>query len=117
LFVSDRTDWWNLYRYDPSARRSELLAPMEAEFARAQWNFGMSTYAFAGSGRVVCSIVSNGLGRLATIDLASGKLTAIDTPYTEFGSVRVDGDRAAFRAGAPGIASSIVSLDLRSGHL
>jgi dipeptidyl aminopeptidase/acylaminoacyl peptidase len=117
LFVSDRTDWWNLYRYDPSARRSEPLAPMEAEFARAQWNFGMSTYAFAGSGRVICSTVSSGLGRLGMIDLASGRLTPIDTPYTEFGSVRADGDRVAFRAGAPGIASSIVSLDLRSGNL
>ena len=115
LFVSDRTGWWNLYRYDPAARRSEPLAPMEAEFARAQWNFGMSTYAFAGPMRVICSYVSNGLGRLAMLDLVSGRLTAIDTPYTEFGSVRADGDRAAFRAGAPGIASSIVSLDLRSG--
>ncbi|HEV3486534.1 MAG TPA: prolyl oligopeptidase family serine peptidase, partial [Vicinamibacterales bacterium] len=117
LFVSDRTGWWNLYRYDLSARRSEPLAPMAAEFARAQWTFGNSTYAFAGPKRVVCTSVSNGLGRLALIDLNSGKFTAIDTPYTEFSSMRADGDRAVFRAGAPGIASSIVSLDLRSGSL
>jgi dipeptidyl aminopeptidase/acylaminoacyl peptidase len=117
LFISDRTGWWNLYRYDVSAHRSEALAPIEAEFARAQWGFGMSTYAFAGSGRVICSYVSNGLGQLATLDLASGNLTPNDTPYTEFGSVRADGDRVAFRAGAPGLASSIVSLDLRSGKL
>jgi dipeptidyl aminopeptidase/acylaminoacyl peptidase len=117
LFVSDRTGWWNLYRYDLSARRPEPLAPMEAEFARAQWTFGNSTYAFAGPGRVVCTYVSDGLGRLAVIDLASGTLTAIDTPYTEFGSVRAEGDLAIFRAGAPGIASSIASLDLRSGKL
>jgi dipeptidyl aminopeptidase/acylaminoacyl peptidase len=114
LFVSDRSGWWNLYRYDPAARKSEPLAPMDAEFARAQWNFGMSTYAFAGSERVICPYVSNGLGRLAMIDLASGKLTSIDTAYTEFGSVRADNERAVFRAGAPGIAASIVSLDLRS---
>jgi dipeptidyl aminopeptidase/acylaminoacyl peptidase len=117
LFVSDRTGWWNLYCYDPSARRAEPLAPMNAEFARAQWGFGMSSYAFADAGRVVCAYVSNGLGRLTTIDLTSGNLTAIDTPYTEFDSLRAAGDRAVFRAGAPGAASSIVSLDLRSGNL
>jgi dipeptidyl aminopeptidase/acylaminoacyl peptidase len=117
LFVSDRTGWWNLYRYDRSARKSEPLAPMEAEFARAQWTFGMSTYAFAGPDRVVCSYISNGLGRLATIDLISGKLTTIETPYTEIGSVRAHGDIVAFRAGAPGLPSSIAALDLRSGHI
>ena len=117
LFVSDRTGWWNLYRYDWSARKSEPLAPMEAEFARAQWTFRMSTYAFAGSDRVVCSYVSSGLGRLAMVDLISGKLTSIETPYTEIGSVRADGDMATFRAGAPGIATSIATLDLRSGHI
>jgi dipeptidyl aminopeptidase/acylaminoacyl peptidase len=117
LFVSDRSGWWNLYRCDVSTRRSEALAPMEAEFARAQWSFGMSTYAFAGSGRVICSYISNGLGRLATLDLTSGSFIPINTPYTDFSSVRADGDRVAFRAGAPGLASSIVSLDLRSAKL
>ena len=33
----------------------EALAPMEAEFGQPQWVFGMSTYAFAGAGRLVCS--------------------------------------------------------------
>jgi dipeptidyl aminopeptidase/acylaminoacyl peptidase len=116
LFVSDRTGWWNLYRYDPSARKSEPVVAMDADFGRAQWVFGMSTYAFAGPERIVCSYVSDGLSRLAVIELASGEFDPIDTPYTEFGSVRADGNRAVFRAGAPGIATSIVSLDLRSGR-
>ena len=42
-----------------------------------------------------------GLGRLAVLDLARGTLTPLDTPFTEFGSVRADGDRVVFRAGAP----------------
>ena len=52
-FVSDRgSGWWNLYRERDGA--IEPLAPMEAEFGQAQWNFAMSTYAFDGAERIVC---------------------------------------------------------------
>ena len=80
------------------------LAPRAAEFGLPQWVFGMATYAFAGPGRIVCSYQEGGLGHLAVLDLASGALTPIDTPFTEFGSVRAEGDRVVFRAGAPALA-------------
>jgi dipeptidyl aminopeptidase/acylaminoacyl peptidase len=115
LFVSDRTGWWNLYRYDLAARETRPLAPMHAEFGQPQWNFGMSTYAFAGRNRIVAARVEKGIGNLALIDLASGKLTRLDLPFTDFGSVRADGgDRVVFRGGASDRPSSIVRLDLAS---
>src|SRR5262245_46542127 len=43
-FVSDRTGWWNLYRWCEG--RIEAICPMDAEFGLPQWVFGMSTYAF-----------------------------------------------------------------------
>ena len=44
-FVSDRGGgWWNLHRYRDGV--TEPIAPMEAEFGRPQWRFGMSAYAF-----------------------------------------------------------------------
>src|SRR5262249_12909114 len=43
-FVSDRTGWWNLYRWRNG--KVEALCPMEAEFGMPQWVFGMSTYGF-----------------------------------------------------------------------
>ena len=43
-------------------------------------------------------------------------LRPLDTPFTEFGSVRAAGDRVVFRAGAPGHPASIVVLDLGSGR-
>jgi len=115
IFVSDRTGWWNLYRYDLASRETRALAPMRAEFGQPQWQFGMSTYAFAGRNRIVAAYVENGLGSLALIDLASGKLTRLDLPFTDFSSVRADGgDRVVFRGGAFDRPSSIVRLDLAS---
>src|SRR5262249_1744733 len=87
---------------------------MAAEFGEPQWVFGMSSYAFTGPGRVVCAYVENGLGRLGTVDLATGALTRIETPYTDFSSVRAEGDRVVFRGGSAKTAAAIVQLDLAS---
>jgi dienelactone hydrolase len=116
IFVSDRTGWWNLYAYDLATETTRPLCPMEAEFGTPQWNFGMSMYAFAGPGRIVCAYTRRGLGQLATLDLASGHLRTIESGFTEFGSVRADGDRVVFRGGASDRPTSVVTLDLQSGQ-
>ena len=91
------------------------IAPMEAEFAVPQWVFGLSTYAFAGARRLVCSYTSKGLGRLAVIDLDSGRISPLDLPYTDFSSVRAAGDRVVFRAGSATTSARFVVLDLGTG--
>jgi dipeptidyl aminopeptidase/acylaminoacyl peptidase len=116
VFVSDRSGWWNLYAFDVAAGTTRALAPMAAEFGLPQWNLATSTYAFADAGRIVCSYSEGGLGRLAVLDVRSGTLTAIKTPFTDFGSVRAAGDRAVFRAGGPDRPAGIVALDLGSGQ-
>jgi dipeptidyl aminopeptidase/acylaminoacyl peptidase len=115
VFVSDRSGWWNLYRHAVASGAQSALAPKAAEFGAPQWGFGMSTYAFAGSDRIVCTYCEAGLWRLAVVDLNAGTLRDVDTPFTEIGSVRADGDRVVFRAGAPTMPNCLVALDLRSG--
>jgi dipeptidyl aminopeptidase/acylaminoacyl peptidase len=88
---------------------------MAAEFGLPQWSLGSSTYAFAGADRIVCAYSRSGLGHLAVLDLATATLAPIETPFTELGSVRADGDRVVFRAGAPDPPASVVALDLASG--
>ena len=114
IFISDRTGWWNLYRYSLGDRAIGSLAPMQAEFGAPQWMFGMSTYAFAGPDRPVCSYIEHGLARLATLDLNSRQFTPIDLPYTDIAYIRAIGDRVVFRAGSPAIPASIVLLDLKT---
>jgi dipeptidyl aminopeptidase/acylaminoacyl peptidase len=116
IFVSDRTGWWNLYAYDIATATTRPLCPMTAEFGLPQWNLGMSTYAFAAPGKIVCAYTQNGLGRLATLDTATGKLEPIAIPFTEFGSVGAAGSHAVFRGGAPDRPTSVVMLDLPSGQ-
>jgi dipeptidyl aminopeptidase/acylaminoacyl peptidase len=115
FFVSDCSGWWNLYRFDLAARTSEPLAPMAAEFAVPLWKLGAPTYACAGSDRIVCAYSKDGLGQLAVLHLKDKVLRPLATPFTEFSSVRVNGDRGIFRAGASNHPASIVMLDLISG--
>jgi dipeptidyl aminopeptidase/acylaminoacyl peptidase len=115
VFVSDRSGWWNLYRFDLATAATTPLAPRAAEFGQPQWVFGLSTYAFAGPDRIVCAYYERGLGALGLVDVGTGTLRPLDLPFTEIGSVRADEDRVVFRGGAPAHPNSIVDLDLRSG--
>jgi dipeptidyl aminopeptidase/acylaminoacyl peptidase len=115
VFVSDRSGWWNLYRLTLATGLVRPIAPMTAEFGQPQWVFGMATYAFAANNRIVCAYTEAGLGRLAVVDLPNGALRPLETPFTQFASVRAHGDQAAFIAGAPSHPTSVVALDLASG--
>ena len=117
VFVSDRSGWWNLYRFELATRTTRALTPMAAEFGVPLWTLGTSNYAFAGADRIVCAYSQGGLGHLAVLEPRSEKLTPIETPFTEFGSVRAADDRVVFRAAAPDRPASIVALDLASRRI
>ncbi len=109
-FISDRTNWWNLYRCQDG--QVIPLCPIEAEFGQPQWVFGKSTYAFADARTIVCEYTQDGLGNLATLDVVSSQLSQIELPYTDFSQIRAAGKLAAFWAGAPSLPPSVVLLDL-----
>jgi len=114
-FVSDRTGWWNLYRWRDG--RVEPLCPMAAEFGRPQWVFGLSMYAFESAGRIVCSYAEQGTWRLATLDTAALKLEPVEVPYTEIREVRATSGQVVLGVGSPTEPSSIVALDLATGQV
>jgi dipeptidyl aminopeptidase/acylaminoacyl peptidase len=109
-FVSDRSGWWNLYRWREG--KIEALCPMEAEFGLPQWVFGMSTYAFESANRIVCAYLEQGFSKLAIFDMAIGKLEKIEPPFTKIEGVRAAPGQAVFIAASPTEAASIVRFDL-----
>jgi dipeptidyl aminopeptidase/acylaminoacyl peptidase len=113
-FTSDRTEWWNLYRWDGA--NVEALAPMEAECGAAQWLFGLSTYAFCSDGRIVFWARRDGGWELFVRD-AAGALTRVDVPETEFALyVDAHGDDILFQGGGPDLPEAIVRCNLASGE-
>jgi len=114
-FVSDRSNWWNLYRWD--GETSEAVFPMDAEFGRPQWSFGNPTYGYASEKEIVCAYTQNGAWQLGAIDVAAGTLTTYDLPYSDFNFVEVTPSTVVFLAGSPTEAGSIVAMDLDSMDL
>ena len=111
-FISDRTGWWNLYRWRWRDGRVEPLCEMEAEFGVPQWRFGMSTYVFGSAGCIICAHTQEGSWRLGSLDIATRKLEPIDTSYSIIAHVRAAQGRVVFVGGSPTEPSSIVQLDL-----
>jgi len=109
-FVSDRSQWWNLYRWRQG--RVEALAPMEAEFGLPQWIFGMSTYAFESAQRLVCVYNHAGTWRLALLDTGTRRLEEVETPFSEISGVTAGEGKAVFLASSPVLPAAIVRLDL-----
>jgi dipeptidyl aminopeptidase/acylaminoacyl peptidase len=91
-FVSDRTGWWNLYRYHQGA--VEPVWETDAELALPQWVFGLSTHAWLGPSTLVCAFKREGLWRLGVLDAESGAVTPVETTLTEISHVRAAAGRA-----------------------
>ncbi len=113
-FVSDRTDWWNLYRFGDG--RIEALTDLQAEFAPPPWVFGMQQYAFASPSRILCAFTRNGTWSLANLDVERRQLTPLQFPYTDISSLQCDGHQAAFLAGSPTEPLSVIRMKLESGR-
>jgi dipeptidyl aminopeptidase/acylaminoacyl peptidase len=113
--ISDRTDWWNLYRVEADGELTNLT-PLEAEFAVPQWEFGYSPYAFLDDGRIACAYRAGGVQHLAMLDPTTLELIDVDLPYTVIDPpyVRASGSRIAFVAASPTTAHEVVLLDFVS---
>ncbi len=116
-FVSDRTGWWNLYRW--RGGHIEAIAPMTAEFGAPAWALGSHTYAFESAERIVCEYAENGFWKIATINPSTTEFNPIDTPYTEMsrGDIRASNGRVILEAGAASLPDALLSLDPYTGEI
>ena len=112
-FVSDRTGWWNLYRTRGGA--AEPLAPMEAEFGRPAWVFGMVTYGFASSSRIIATFTQGGVWSIGDLDLNTGTLLVVPVPFNEVAGLKLGDGFAAFIAGGAMASPAVYRHNLSNG--
>ena len=110
-FVSDRTNWWNIYRY---TGKIESVCELQAEFVRPHWIFRYSSYDFMSDDKIVCAYFRNGFAHLALIHTSSGELQPLDSPFTEIDYVAANRRYAYFRAGSPTSSDAIIKFDFDS---
>jgi len=112
-FVSDRSDWWNLYR--ARGEGDEPVCHKAAEFGAPQWVFGMRFYAFAGPDEIVCLYSEPGGTKLGRIDVAAGTMKQVELLYAGLTNVQINGRTAAFFAASATLAERVLTINLDTG--
>jgi dipeptidyl aminopeptidase/acylaminoacyl peptidase len=113
-FTSDRTNWSNLYRW--RGADIEPVCNMQGEISHPLWVLGQTAYALTGDGRAVVRRCINAQDSLCVVDLRTGALHTLDTPFVGFSSVTsLSPDTAAAIAASPTQEPAIVRIDLRTG--
>jgi dipeptidyl aminopeptidase/acylaminoacyl peptidase len=113
-FVSDRTNWWNLFADRDGT--SQPVLPVDAEFGAPQWVFGTTTYGFQPDGSIIARYTRGGKWSVTRIDPHSGKHEPIKLPYSNISSIDVATNRAYAIAGSPVEPESLVEIDLTTGQ-
>lgn len=109
-FVSDRSNWWNLYRY--KNEKVEPVYPIEAEFAEPQWSFRMANYDFIDTHTLLATYRQNGLAKICRIDTETKTAKTLPLPFTDYESLSCNGEKACFLAASPTEFPAIIEYDL-----
>ncbi|WP_236788224.1 S9 family peptidase [Amycolatopsis sp. GM8] len=98
LFLSDRTGWWNLYRWSPAG--VEPVIVLDAEIGVPGWRLGTRRYVPLPDGRIVFARWSGGYDGLALAE--HGEVTDLDVPFSAISAIRAAGpDEVVVLAGSP----------------
>jgi dipeptidyl aminopeptidase/acylaminoacyl peptidase len=100
FFVSDRNEWWNIYKYNVQTKVVDSVHEMSAEFGMPQWVLGMSTYGFLNSYTLFCTFTQNGEWHCALLDTLTQQFNLLDSAFTSFDAIACDDetDTAVFAA-------------------
>lgn len=112
-FLSDRTGWWNLYRWRPGSE-AEPVVLLDGEIGVPGWLLGSARYAVLPGGRTVFAVRRNGRDTLRQVRDPDGTVRDLGLPFVAYDAVRAFGDDAVVviagsATGEPGV--HLVTLD------
>lgn len=112
--ISDRSDWWSLYRVD-----GESLLPVPhgldaVELGGPAWSLGGHYYHFLQDGRIAASITERGREALYLLPAAGGSADLLDLSSAAVGSVAVAGQQLYTVNYSTSRPAELVAVDLES---
>jgi dipeptidyl aminopeptidase/acylaminoacyl peptidase len=112
-FISDRTGWWNLYRWHERDGVQPVVV-LDAEIGVPQWVFGQSRYDILDDARIVLAYQRDGIDHLAVWD--GSELQDVDVPYTAISSVTAAGDDVVLVGASPTEEPALVRIALTGSN-
>lgn len=114
-FVSDRDEWWNLYRWSGTAAHRVSRARMD--LGMPPWYIGRQTYALAGDGRILSVCNDRGTEGVGIVDPESGRFERLPLSIVSAQSPALAGERAYLEVGFRDRPHALVELNLRTRQL
>jgi dipeptidyl aminopeptidase/acylaminoacyl peptidase len=114
IFLSDRTDWWNLYSWTGGS--VSALCPTDAEFCGPQWTHGQHPYAVIDDDELLVTWSRDGAGAIGRLAIGSGQLDPVCEPGVATTSLAVGDGRAAAVLTSRDRPPRLATLDLANGR-
>ncbi|XP_039056115.1 uncharacterized protein LOC120198953 [Hibiscus syriacus] len=119
-FITDRKNgFWNLHKWVESRNEVLPLYPLNAEFARPLWVFGMNSYEFikseTGKTLIACTYRQNGRSYLGILDDVQGPFSQLDIPFTDIDNI-TSWNNYLYVEGASAVQPSSVAKVTLDGH-
>ena len=115
VFSSDRSGWWNLYRWPRDGMEVLPIAPMEAEIGGPQWVFGLSDYDIDDDGTIVA--FAHGPDEARLLALSGGdEPRAIGFDEHSLAYLRIRAGLLTAVAGTFTRPTAVVRIDLATGR-
>ncbi|GMI96757.1 hypothetical protein like AT5G36210 [Hibiscus trionum] len=120
FFITDRKNgFWNLHKWVESKNEVLPLYPLNAEFARPLWVFGMNSYEFIKSGAgktlIACTYRQSGRSYLGILDDVQGSFSLLDIPFTDIDNI-TSWNNYLYVEGASAVQPSSVAKVTLDGH-
>lgn len=113
-FISDRSDYWNLYCYQN--KKVEICYEGEEELSKPMWVLGLHTYDFCSNDEIVTAYTRNSEGFIGLID-KDQTLKPLAGPYPIIKNLHVINDEVFFIAGHSNDGEHIYRYRLKQSEL
>ena len=114
-FLSDRDNWWNLYRVENGAVRQ--LTHAKFELGRPAWRLNQRLYDFLPDGRIAALCNDSGTEGLVLIAPETGRIERVAPDLVGTGSLAVMGTSIFLVAGYADRPGGLFAFDANSGSL
>jgi len=117
-FLSDRTGWWNLYRWSGAMEGTDgaidPVLTMDAEIGGPQWVFSQSRYALLDDGRILAAACQNAFDSLHVVN-TDGTVRQLELPYSVYRQLRAAPGGIVCLAGSSSAELSLVRVSADDG--
>jgi dipeptidyl aminopeptidase/acylaminoacyl peptidase len=114
-YASDRTGWWNLYRYGPDG--TEPVFEINGDIGSCQWVFRLRRYGFLEDGSIL-AVATTPQGPLLMVVAPDGSIRHLPVPGSSLPPLMAVGtDAVTMVAGAADRFPEVVRVDATSGEV